>query len=269
MRGPVPTEPALSAEPPPVLVLILTLFLLMLALLIAGHRLGKRRLAGETDQERVGLVSIETAIFGLMGLIFAFTYAGAAQRFEQRRALTVQEANAIGTVYLRIDLLAEGARRPLRDKVKRYGKSLLAAYDALPDERVFDRELAQGRALQAEIWLDAIAALHDAPPAASQLLIPALNDMFDLNVAHEALVHVKTPGAILGALICLAFLCSVLAGYGLAGTSGWSRYLHMGGFAFVVTMVIYIVIDYDYPRFGLIRIDFADTVLESTIAGMK
>jgi len=251
------------------LLLLLTLFAAMIALLAAGHHLGKRRLAGETEQERVGLVSIETAIFGLMGLIFAFTYAGAAQRFEQRRALTIQEANAIGTVYLRVDLLAEGARPALRAKVKRYAQGLLTAYDALPDEKGFGSGLARVRALQNEIWTDSIAALRDAPPVANQLVIPALNDMFDLNVTHEAVVHVKTPGAILGALIILAFICSMLAGYGLAGTRAWSRYLHMVGFAFVVTMIIYIVLDYDYPRFGLIRIDFADRVLEETIAGMK
>ncbi len=249
--------------------LLLVLFAAMLALAVAGHRLGMRRLAGETDQERVGMVSVETAIFGLMGLIFAFTYAGAAQRYEQRRALTIQEANAIGTVYLRIDLVAEGARPALRAKVKRYAQGLLSAYDALPDEKGFEGGLAQVRALQDEIWKDAVAALRDGPAVASQLLIPALNDMFDLNVTHEALVHVKTPPAILATLVILAFLCSLLAGYGLAGARPWSHFLHKAGFALVVTGIIYIVIDYDYPRFGLIRIDFTDRALEETIKGMK
>jgi len=247
----------------------LALFVTMLALAVAGHRLGQRRLAGETDQERVGMVAVETAIFGLMGLIFAFTYAGAAQRFEQRRAYTIQEANAIGTVYLRIDLVAEGARPALRAKVKRYAQSLLSAYGALPDEEGFTRGLAQVRALQDEIWSDAVAALRDASPAANQLLIPALNDMFDLNVTHEALVRVKTPDAILATLVILAFLCSLLAGNGLAGTRPWSHFLHKAGFAIVVTGIIYIVVDYDHPRFGLIRLDFTDRVLEQTIAGMK
>ena len=91
---PEPTEIRLSSQPPHVIVILGVLFGAMLLLLVVGHRLGRRRLAGETDQERVGIVSIETAIFGLMGLIFAFTYSGAAQRFEQRRVLTIQEANA-------------------------------------------------------------------------------------------------------------------------------------------------------------------------------
>jgi hypothetical protein len=259
----------LSAQPPPVAVLILLLFAAMMTLLVAGHRLGKRRLAGETDQERVGIVSIETAIFGLMGLIFAFTYSAAAQRFEQRRMLTIQEANAIGTVYLRLDLLPEPARAPLQQKVNQYARATLAAYDALPDETGFNRALLKARSLQGEIWAASLSGLRDSPPAASQLLVPALNDMFDASVTHEALVHVKTPAAILTSLIVLALLCSALAGYGLAGSRAWSRYLHMGGFAVVITGIIYIVLDYDYPRFGFIRVDFADTVLQSTIAGMK
>jgi len=259
----------LSAQPPPVAVLILLLFAAMMTLLVAGHRLGKRRLAGETDQERVGIVSIETAIFGLMGLIFAFTYSAAAQRFEQRRMLTIQEANAIGTVYLRLDLLPEPARAPLQQKVNQYARATLAAYDALPDETGFNRALLKARSLQGEIWAASLSGLPESPPAPSPLLVPALRGIFDPSAPHQPLVHVKTPAAILTSLIVLALLCSALAGYGLAGSRAWSRYLHMGGFAVVITGIIYIVLDYDYPRFGFIRVDFADTVLQSTIAGMK
>lgn len=259
----------MSAQPPPVIVFLGGLFAAMLLLLVIGHRLGRRRLAGETDQERVGIVSIETAIFGLMGLIFAFTYSGAAQRFEQRRVLTIQEANAVGTVYLRLDLLPEAVRPALRDKVKRYARELLSAYDALPDEVRFKAALARGRTLQNEIWSEALAGLKDSPPAASQLLVPAMNDMFDANVNHEALVYTKTPTAILASLIILALICSTLAGYGLAGSRAWSRYLHMMGFAIVITGIIYIVLDYDYPRYGFIRLDFADAPLEMTIRGMQ
>jgi hypothetical protein len=257
------------AEPPPVALLVAALFISMVALLITGHRMGLRRLGLETEQERIGIVSIESAIFGLMGLMLAFTYSGAAQRFEDRRAISIQEANAIGTAYLRIDLLPEAARPALRDKVKRYAQGTLAAYNALPNAAAYTQGLSRARALQGEIWSDAIAALREAPPVASQLVLPPLNEMFDLSTAHEALVRVHTPGAILAALIVLALICSLLAGYGLAGAKAWSRYLHMAGFAFVITGIVYIVVDYDYPRYGFIRIDSVDAALASTLAGMK
>lgn len=204
-----------------------------------------------------------------MGLMLAFTYSAAAQRLDGRRAISIQEANAIGTAYLRIDILPAAAHPGLRDKVKRYAQGTLAAYDALPDDAAYARALARARALQGEIWSDAIAALRELPPAAGQLVLPPLNDMFDLSTAHEAMVRVHTPPAVMAALIVLSLVCSLFAGYGLAGSMPSSRYLHMAGFACVITGIVYIVIDLDYPRYGLIRIDSVDAALLSTIAGMK
>jgi hypothetical protein len=251
------------------LVALPALFLAMLFLVKVGHRLGKRRATTETEFERVGLVSIETAIFGLLGLIFAFTYGGAATRFEARRAITVQEANNIGTAYLRLDLLPQAARDSLRAKMGEYGRTHLAAYDALPDRKAYTATLARAKAMQARIWDEAVAAVRDGPPHVALLLLPALNDMLDITVTHEAMVDVHTPGVVLAMLFALALFCSLLAGYGLAGSQSWSRYLHLVGFAFVLTAVIYVVLDYDYPRFGLIRVDFADQALRATVASMK
>jgi hypothetical protein len=254
---------------PMLALLLLVLLASMLLLLGIGHRLGSRRLGGETEQERVGLVSIETAVFGLLGLIFAFTYAGAANRFEARRALSIQEANAVGTAYLRLDLLTDAPKAALKEKLRRAGALQVAAYEALPDVAAFEAKLGQAKALQAEVWNGAVAAVREAPPPAAQLLLPALNDMIDVTSTRESLVRVHTPGVILAALVVLALFCSVLAGYGLAGSRMLSRYLHMGGFAFVITLTVYVVLDYDHPRFGLIRVDFADSALAATVAAMK
>jgi hypothetical protein len=244
-------------------------FAVMLLLMKAGYGMGKRRLLGETEQERVGIISIETAIFGLLGLIFAFTYGGAATRFEARRAITIQEANIIGTAYLRLDLLPAPAQASLRTKMRSYATTQLAAYNALPDYVQYTAKLAQAKAMQAEIWSEAVGSVRDGPPQLALLLLPALNDMIDITVAHEAMTRVHTPRAILATLFVLALSCSLLEGYGLAGSTSFSRYLHMGGFALILTVIIYIVIDYDYPRFGFIRVDFADEVLEATVAQMK
>jgi len=245
------------------------LFAVMVLLMKVGNQIGKRRLKGETDQERVGLVSIETAIFGLLGLIFAFTYSAAASRFEARRAITIQEANTIGTAYLRLDLLPAAGQRSLRTKMRTYASTHLAAYDALPDYSVYAAKLAQAKTMQSEIWSEAVIAVRDGPPQLAMLLLPALNDMIDITVTHEAMTYVHTPRAILATLFALALACSLLAGYGLAGSTSYSRYLHMGGFALILMGTIYIVIDYDYPRFGLIRVDYADQALAETVAGMK
>ena len=114
-----------------------------------------------------------------------------------------------------------------------------------------------------------MATVRDAPPPTSQLVLPPINDLIDVTGMREALSQVHTPGVIVTLLILLALSCTFLAGYGLAGAKPTSRRLHMVGFAFVVTAVIYIVLDYDYPRVGLIRVDFADEALESAVAAMK
>ncbi|HSW84302.1 MAG TPA: hypothetical protein VLH12_12545 [Usitatibacter sp.] len=250
--------------------LIVPVFLAaMLVLMSIGHYVGTHRIHEDTESVRMGLVSVETAVFGVLGLILAFTYSGASTRFELRRTVAVQEANAVGTAWLRLDLLPQPAQADLKEKMRRYGRVHVAAYDALPDYKAFHAKLAQAKSMQSEIWVAAVAAVRDAPPPTAQLLLPALNDLIDMTGTREALAEVRTPGAIVTLLMLLTVACSFLAGYGLAGAKSTSRRLHMVGFAVVLAGVIYIVLDYDQPRVGLIRVDFADEALESAVSSMK
>lgn len=245
------------------------LFLVMLALLEAGRRLGMKRMGEETERQRTGLMTVETAIYALLGLLVAFTFSGAASRFEARRTLIVQEANAIGTAYLRLDLLPAAAQPVLREKFRRYTETRLAAYRALPDLEATQAHLDRATALQQEIWSGSVAALREAQPYASLLVLPALNEMIDITASRAMALQTHTPPVILGALALLALFCSVLAGYGLAGGKPFNMTLHMVGFALVLTVTIYIILDLDHPRVGLIRVEFADQALMDVLAGMK
>jgi hypothetical protein len=73
----------------------------------------------------------------------------------------------------------------------------------------------------------------------------------------------------MGTLILLALFCSLLAGYGLANGKPFSMNLHRVGFALIVTLTIYVIFDLDHPRFGVIRVDFADQALEDVLSAMK
>ena len=99
------------------ILLLIGVFAGMLLSLIIGQRLGRREKDVGTDSGRIQLTAVEAAIFGLMGLMIAFTFSGAAQRYELRRQLVVDEANAIGTSYLRIDLLPTVRQATLRGPV--------------------------------------------------------------------------------------------------------------------------------------------------------
>jgi hypothetical protein len=208
-------------------------------------------------------------VFGLMGLYIAFTFFGAAQRYELRRQLTVEEANAIGTSYLRLDLLPISRQAALREKYRRYVEARLAVYRVLPDIEASTEQAAIATRLQQEIWAGTIATLAEAPPTATGVVIPALNQMIDITTSRAIAALTHTPMFIMARLSVLGFACSLLAGYVLACSQTRRAGLHMLAFALMMTTTIYTIIDLDFPRFGLIRLDFADQGLLDLLARMK
>ncbi len=246
------------------------LFFGMLLFLDIGRRIGLRRRAQDPEGAGAGTSAVDGAVFALLGLLIAFTFSGAASRFDARRVLIVEEANAIGTAYLRLDLLPASAQPALRDLFRRYVDSRLAAYRKLPDLDAAMAELARSTQLQGEIWTQAVAAgrLEGAPPAATMLLLPALNQMIDITTTRTMAGQMHPPTIIFVMLYGLALASALLAGYGMTG--GRSRdWLHMLAFAVVLALAVYVIIDIEYPRLGLIRVDAFDQVLVEVRASMK
>lgn len=251
-------------------ILAIGLFIGMLILLDVGRRVGARRLASDPEGARAGTGTVEGAVFALLGLLIAFTFSGAAARFDTRRDLIVQETNAIGTAWLRLDLLPASAQPTIRESFRQYVDSRLATYRKLPDIAAAKAELARSIQLQGEIWSQAVAAgrLEGAPPAATMLLLPALNEMIDITTTRTMAVQLHPPLAIYGMLVGLALASALLAGYGMAG--GKSRsWLHVIGFAAVMAVAVYLIIDIEFPRLGLIRVDAFDQALVELRASMK
>jgi hypothetical protein len=244
------------------------LFVGLLAALELGRRWGRARAARAPDSEREGLGAVEAAVYGLLGLLVAFTFSGAASRFEGRRDLIVQEANAIGTAYLRLDLLAEPARDSLREKFRRYLDSRLETYRRLPDEQAARAELARSIALQGEIWTEAIEAARAAGPSTTMLLAPALNEMFDTTTTRTAATRAHPPNVLFAMLVAVALVSALLVGHAMAASAA-SRRLHTLAYAGVLALTLYVIVDLEYPRLGLIRVDAFDQVLVDVREGMK
>jgi hypothetical protein len=243
------------------------LFAGMLILQEAGRRLGAWRLAKDPEGARAGLGAVEGAIFGLMGLVVAFTFSGAAARFDTRRHLILEEANAIGTAYLRLDLLPADAQPKMRELFRSYLDTRLEVYELLPDIAKAKEALARSVALQGEIWSAAVEAGRGAPQA-TMLLLPALNAMIDITTTRTVALRMHPPLVIFAMLGVLALVCSLLAGYAMAG--GKSRSLvHSLGFAVVLTLTVYVILDLEFPRIGLIRVDSADSVLRDVRQSMR
>ena len=150
----------------------LLLFAAMVVMIEVGRWLGRswrERHGGATE---MGAGAVEGAVFGLLGLLIAFTFSGAASRFDQRRALIVEEANDIGTAWLRIDLLPPPAQPAIRQKFREYVDTRIAVYRALPDVSAAEEHLARANAIQGEIWQLAIPAVQAAPAPVTTVLPP-------------------------------------------------------------------------------------------------
>ncbi len=263
-------SPALAANF--VLVMAATavlVFIGILALFEVGRRVGKRRAAEDAEGARAGVGAVEGAVYGLLGLLLAFTFSGAAARFENRRSLVIQEANAIGTAYLRIDLLPEDAQPPLRDLFRRYLDSRLAAYARLPDLGAAMAELERSNALQREIWKAAQEAAARSPnPPRAHLIQPALNEMIDITTTRLAATRSRPPAVIFAMLIVLALVSALIAGHGMA-VARTRHWLHPLAYALVMSVTLYVILDLEYPRLGLIRVDAADELLTDVRASMN
>jgi hypothetical protein len=237
------------------------LFLGMLVLLEVGRRIGSRRAASDPAHATAGLGAVDGAVFGLMGLLVAFTFSGAATRFDARRQLIVEEANDIGTAYLRLDLLPPSAQPALRESFKRYVDSRLAVYRKMTDRAAALDALADSAWLQREIWNQGVTACQAAEsPATTTLVLSALNAMIDITTTRTMATQMHPPSIVFVMLFGLALASSLLAGYGMAVGRARS-WLHMIGFAMVMALAVYVILDLEFPRLGLIRVDAFDQLL--------
>ncbi|MEN6625803.1 MAG: DUF4239 domain-containing protein [Candidatus Sumerlaeia bacterium] len=249
-------------------ILAVGLFGGMLIALRAGKWLGMRRKAAEGNGMG-GIGVMEGAVFALMGLVIAFSFSGALTRFDWRRHLVIEEANDIGTAYLRVDLLPPQDQPAMRALFRRYVQTRLGIYEKLPDINVVNAELAKLAAIQGEMWAIALAgSQRSGTTAAPMLLLPALNAMFDILNTQVMAAKTHPPPVVFGMLLGLALVSSLLVGYDLARVKE-RHWIHLLGFTFAIAFSVYVILDLEYPRLGLIRIDDFDKALVDLLAQMK
>jgi len=244
------------------------LLLGMVLFLEAGRRIRLRMIVKREEKTVAGLSVVEGALFGLMGLVIAFTFSGAASRFDARRNQIVEEANDIGTAYLRIDMLPEAARPQLREEFRLYVDARLETYRSLLTIAGTFPEMDKAKEIQRRIWEQAVAATREAAaPQAALLLLPSLNAMFDIANTRAWATQLHPPPMIFALLGTLALFCSLLAGFGMAGGNARS-WIHIVAFAAILTLTVYVILDMEYPRIGFIRVEAFDKALVDVRADM-
>jgi len=258
-------------EPPiPALLFALILFVGMLVLMEIGRRFGVRRRPKESEGERSGLGTVEGAVFALFGLMVAFTFSGAASRFNEKRMLTAEEVNCIETAYLRLHLLSPQAQPALQELFRHYVDSRLETYRRLPNMVAAEMEMAKSKKIQQEVWIEAEAAtrLPDSHPSSGLLLLPAINNMIDISTTRTMALQLHPPRIVYALLLGLGLICSLLAGFRMS--IGQHRsWLHILGFTVLTVIIVYVMLDVEYPRAGLIRLESADQFLVNLRDHMK
>lgn len=239
-----------------------SLFFGMLLFFEVGRRFGVAWRRRDPDGIDKGSSPVEAAIFGLLGLLLAFTFSGAASRFEDRRHLITEEANAIGTAYLRLDLLPSDAQPEIRQLFVQYLNIRTIIYRNAEDVVATQARVSETALIQSQIWSKAVSASQrpDAVPQAAMLLLPALNTMIDITTTRAVAMQNHPPRVIFFLLAALSLFSALLVGYAMRSTTARS-WFHMLLFATTISVTFFIILDLEYPRFGLIRIDDADQVL--------
>src|SRR5262245_37712886 len=246
------------------ILICLALILGMWGAFIVGDRLAHRRRADDKATEGGVVVS---GVFALLGLLIAFTFSAAFARLDARRPLMVDEANAIGTACLRLDLLPGERQAALRENFRRYVASRAHIYEVLGNPEKERAEMAAAATLQKTIWNDAVAASRAATSqSVPMLVLPALNAMIDITTTRSVASQIHSPVIVFATLIGIALVCAALAAY-TASVRGRPNRLHMIAFALVTAFSLYVILDVEFPSAGFIRLDRFNRVLYDVAEG--
>jgi len=228
---------------------VLTLAIVLLAV-EAGWRLGSYQRPRSGTEKDGPVDAVVGATLGLLAFLLAFTFSMAATRYDTRKALVLQEANALGTAYLRAGLLPEPQRSDARSALREY----TALHAKGVTTMMVPEVIAQSAALQDRLWADAVAVgAQNAGSITGGLYIQSLNEVIDLDATRVTAGRNRIPGTIWMVLYIVTILAMAALGYsfGLAGSRSWAVIILL---ALVFTAVTLLIADLDRPQAGMVQV---------------
>lgn len=230
----------------------------MVGAVLIGMAIGRRRSSQpDADHESIGVV--QGALLGLVGLLLAFGLSMSVGRYDSRRSIVVDEANAIGTTYLRAQLLDEPERSESMTILGEYADVAVAFADTVPESNEFDEAAARLGDMHVELWKLAARAVDARPEAsAPRLYVETLNQKIDAHASRVASLDYHVPETaviveLFGSSIALGALSCYVAMRRRRAGSTWVA-------AAVVIAIVFVTLDLDRPQRGLITVPY--TALE-------
>lgn len=198
--------------------------------------------------------TIQGALLGLLGLLLGFSASMGESRLSTRRELILAEANAIGTAFLRADLIEDRAdadryRAFLRD----YVEERLAFYDAGADARAEERASRRATEIQAEVWSIAVSnATSSRAPDIASLVVESVNAMIDAEGARHASLGAHLPASLLWLVVFVALVAIAASSYAW-GHTGKRSVVAVVVLPVLIGLAFGVVLDLDSPRVGFVR----------------
>jgi hypothetical protein len=198
--------------------------------------------------ERLDFDIIRTAALTLLGLIIGFSFAMAVSRYDQRKNLEQAEANAIGTEYLRADLLPADTASRVRELLRTYCDERVSYYRARDEQRVGEIDSDTSK-LQSELWAAVARVAAAQPTPIIALTVGGMNDVLNSQVATQAAWWNRIPFTAWALIGLIAVACNLLMGYGEHRTTGFLLVLPL-----IIPTSLFLIADIDSPRTGIILV---------------
>lgn len=246
----------------------ITLFIAMILAIEVGHYIGRtvKDRPGAPPKEHVS--GIQAALLGMLALLMGFTLSLSLQRFDSRSGYMVEEANAIGTAYLRTQFLPLSVREDARRLFRKYTELRVQVGDlAMVDDAHRSNILREANAKQDELWaLLKKAVEEDANPVRTGLFVQAFNDAIDASGRREEAMNRHIPDIVLLLLFGTFLMVGLIVGYS-SGIGGYRAFFATYVMLGLIVVLVFIIIDVDRPRRGLVEVK--QTSMIDLLASMK
>ncbi|MBB5190864.1 hypothetical protein HNQ50_001587 [Silvimonas terrae] len=233
----------------PLIFFVVALVFMFLAALLGARFTHKERL--QDDEVRADFGTVQSAALTLLALVIGFSLSMAVGRYDQRKNYEEEEANAIGTEYLRADLLAPAQAQQMRTLLKQYLEQRILYYSPL-DEAALAAHNKQTAILQNSIWMAARDGTQSGPNPVTALAVAGANDVINTQGYTQAAWWNRIPAEAWALMIVLGLFCNFLVGYGAHGAKTSTRLLAIMPLTIAISLML--IADIDSPRKGLIRV---------------
>lgn len=218
-----------------------------------GFRLGVRRKSATNEATLADLGITMGGLLGLLGLLLAFTFGMAGARHDDRRMLVIEEANAIGTAWLRTDLIPEPMRTQAREALRAYTQLRVEAATR-GDRQAAEKIVARAEQLQGPLWNAAVGAAAALPSPSTALFVSSVNEVIDMHGRRVARgLRNPIPPIILATLYAVSLLVVLALGFS-RGLAGDRNAVATTLLAVILAVVLNLILDLDRPAGGALRV---------------